>query len=81
MRVFCAKIKIKPTQTVTVNFKNTKAGRLELTNPARTGLSSCVPKNIVPITVVKQSIEPMKIKNKLGTVVLVLSKVFFSFQV
>jgi hypothetical protein len=43
MSVFCAKIKIKPTETVTVNFTITKAGRFELTKPANMGLSSRVP--------------------------------------
>lgn len=66
--VFCAKMKIKPTAMVTVNFKAMKAGGLELTSPAMAGLSSRVPKNEVPTTVVKQSIAPIKIKTKLGTV-------------
>ena len=75
--VFCAKIKIKPTEMVTVNFKATKAGMFELTKPANTGLSSRVPKYRLPITVVKQSMEPIKIRNKLGRVC-VLCKIGFS---
>jgi hypothetical protein len=77
MSVFCAKIKIKPTEMVTVNFKATKAGMFELTKPANTGLSSRVPKYRLPITVVKQSMEPIKIRNKLGRVC-VLCKIGFS---
>ena len=75
--IFCAKIKIKPTEMVTVNFKATKAGMFELTKPANTGLSSRVPKYRLPITVVKQSMEPIKIRNKLGRVC-VLCKIGFS---
>ena len=60
MSVFCAKIKVKPTKTVTANFTTTKAGRSELTKPDNTGLSSRVPKYRVPITVVKQSMMPIK---------------------
>ena len=67
IRVFSAKTKIKPTVTVTVNFTTTKAGRLLLTKLAMSGLSSTVPKYSVPITVVKQSIEPIKINNRLET--------------
>lgn len=66
--IFCAKIKIKPTATVTVNFKITNAEMSELTKPAKIGLSSRAPKYRAPITVVKQSIVPKKIRNKLGTV-------------
>jgi hypothetical protein len=62
--VFCAKTKIKLTVTVTANFTTTKPERLELTNPANTGFASLAPKNMAPTTVVKQFIEPIKIKNK-----------------
>jgi hypothetical protein len=62
--VFCAKIKIILTTTVTANFMTTKLERLELTTPARTGFASLKPKNMPPTTVVKQSIEPIKIRNK-----------------
>ncbi len=78
MRVFCAETKIKPTATVTANFTNTKAGRSEVTSPESTGLSSRVWKNRTPITVVKQSMEPMKIKNKLLETVWLLCKTGFS---
>jgi hypothetical protein len=61
-------MKINPTKTVAVNFTITKTGRFELTNPEISGLSSCVPKNTVPKTVVKQSREPIKTRNKLGNV-------------
>ncbi|HMK94287.1 MAG TPA: hypothetical protein VK536_02680 [Candidatus Limnocylindrales bacterium] len=47
-----------------------------MTNPAITGLSSCVPKKEVPIAVVKQSMVPMKIKNKLW-IVWLLNKIVF----
>jgi len=38
----CAKIKSKPTETVTDNFIVTKAGMFELTKPDSKGLSSRV---------------------------------------
>lgn len=61
--VLSAIIKIKPTQNVTVNFIKTKASRFVATKPDKIGLSSAVPKNNEPTTVVKQSIEPKKIRN------------------
>ena len=53
-----------------------KAGRFVLTKPAIKGLSSTVPKYKVPITVVKQSMEPIKIRRK--EMFFVLSKNRFS---
>jgi hypothetical protein len=75
--VFSARIKVKPAQIVTVNFIITKAGRFVLTKPAIKGLSSIVPKYRVPITVVKQSKEPIKIRSKLE-MFFVLSKIRIS---
>jgi hypothetical protein len=66
IRFFSAKTKITPTEMVTANLTTTKAGRLVWTKPAIMGLSSCVPKYTVPITVVKQSMEPIKISIKLA---------------
>jgi hypothetical protein len=63
---FSAKTKTTPTEMVTANFTTTKAGRFVFTKPAIMGLSSCVPKYRVPITVVKQSIEPIRISIKLA---------------
>jgi hypothetical protein len=42
--VFCYKIRIKLTGTVTANFTTTKPESLELTNPADTGFASLVPR-------------------------------------
>ena len=70
-------MKVNPAATVTVNFMIMKAGKFVLTKPASKGLSSTDPKYSVPITVVKQSIAPMKIRSKLG-MDFVLSKIRFS---
>ncbi len=65
---FSAKTKIKAIEKVMANFTNTKPNRFVFTKPAITGLSSIVPKYRVPITVVKQSMEPKKTRNKFGMV-------------
>jgi hypothetical protein len=62
-----AKTKIIHTQAVAASFMTTKAARLMLIRFAIKGLSSTVPKYNFPIAVVKQSSEPIEIRNKLGT--------------
>jgi curved DNA-binding protein CbpA len=64
--ILSAKTKISPTETVTANLRRTNAGRFVLTKLEINGLSSCVPKYMVPTTVVKQSMEPMKINSELA---------------
>lgn len=55
-----------PTIRVMANFTKTNIVKLVLTKLATMGLSSWVPKYTVPITVVKQSMEPIKISIKLA---------------
>jgi hypothetical protein len=62
--MFWAKTKSIATKAVTANFTTTNAGRFELINHPITGLSSRVRKNSMPTTVVKQSIEPIKISSR-----------------
>jgi hypothetical protein len=66
INVLSAKTKTIPTETVTANLMITNAGRFVLTKAEIKGFSSCVPKYRVPTTVVKQSIEPIRISNKLA---------------
>lgn len=77
--VFWAKINIKATKTVTDNFTKIKPQMFELTKPDNNGLSSLVQQYRDPITVVKQSMEPIKIRNKVG-ITCRLRKTFFSFS-
>ena len=58
IRVFSAKIKIKPTTIVTANFKVTKAGRSVFTKPAYNWVKFRCPKIHCPITVLNNQVNP-----------------------
>jgi hypothetical protein len=65
-KVLFAKIYVKPTRNVAETFRTKKAAILVLTMPVIRGLISAAPKYMTPTTVVMASIEPSKIRKKLG---------------
>jgi hypothetical protein len=87
--LLCAKILIARTYDnamiiVAAIFTPKKAMRLVLSMDAITGLSSEAPENEIPITVVKQSANPIATSKKLGTIcnlIMILSLLLSQSQV
>jgi len=65
-KVLFAKIYVKPIRKVAETFRTKKAVIFVLTMPVMRGLSSVAPKYITPKVVVMASIEPNKIRKRLG---------------
>jgi hypothetical protein len=63
---------------VVESFMAVNTGRLVLVMSARNGLPSTAPKYTIPMMVVNQSMEPIRINDKLGTA-LILSMPASSF--
>jgi hypothetical protein len=64
--VLLAKMYVKPIKNVAEIFSAKNATMLVLTMPVKKGFNSAAPKYNTPITVVKQSMEPIRTRMKLG---------------
>jgi len=68
IKVLFAKMYVKAINTVAAILTAKKAPMFVLTMPAMKGFNSVAPEYRTPITVVKQSIDPMMIRSKLGII-------------
>ena len=68
IKVLFAKMYVKAMNMVAAILTTKKAPMFVLTMPAMKGFNSVAPEYRTPITVVKQSMEPMKIRRKHGII-------------